>query len=75
MGVRMINEPQLYCEDIFGNFTGIFKEGDCIKVKCNDGKIHEGSIDNIFSDSIELDTEEEGFIGIDFNDIEEVEVW
>jgi hypothetical protein len=75
MGAKMINEPQLYCEDIFGNFTGMFKQGDCIRVKYTDGKIREGSIDNIFSDSVELDTEDYGFIEISFNDIEEVEVW
>lgn len=74
MSIKVIKEPQLFCEDSVGNFVGIFKEGDCIKIKLKDGEKYEGTIDIIFSDFIELDTEK-GFFVTKLEDIDEIKEW
>jgi hypothetical protein len=72
MKISIINNPQLYCEDESENFIGLFKKGDDINIKCIDGNKYEGSIDNIFPDSVELDTEE-GYIKIKLDNIYNLE--
>jgi len=70
----IINEPKLLCEDSVGDVVGIFKEGDNVKIKLSIGNERYGTIDNIFSDCIELDTED-GFFSIELNDIDKIEEW
>lgn len=56
MGAKYIFEPQLYCEDSFGNFTCIVKEGDRVSIKIRNGKTIYGRVDSIYENMITVDT-------------------
>lgn len=71
MAVKIINEPKLYCEDIYGNFTGIFEEGDYITVEINDCFV-KGTLEHIYSDSIEIEDFDYELYVIKLKDIIEV---
>lgn len=64
MGAKYIVEPQLYCEDSFGNFTCIVKEGDRVRIKIVSGREIYGRIDSI----------EEKIITIEDSDCESHEI-
>jgi len=71
MKIKIINTPQLFCEDFNGDFIGVFEEGDSVKVKLNNAKEIKGVLDDIFGDTIELVTDDD-FITIKLEDIEEI---
>lgn len=58
MGVKVIQEPQLYCEDSIGNFVCILKEGDNAEIKLKDGSIHDIKIHNIDDNCIDVENED-----------------
>lgn len=71
MAIKVIQEPQLYCEDVYGNFTGLFKQGDHINVSLIDGFI-KGSLDCIYIDSIMVEDCDYETIVIKIEDIVEI---
>lgn len=71
MAVKIINEPKLYCEDSYGNFTGIFEQGDYITVEIDDCFV-KGTLEYIWSDSIEVEDFDYEVLTINIEDIIEV---
>ena len=63
---------RIYSQDEVGNFTGLFSEGNDVKITFINKTIYKGMIKAIFEDDILLKTEDD-CLYIDINDILKVE--
>lgn len=73
MGVRVITEPKIYCEDYKGNFSLMCGEGDCVVITTRDKELYEGEIDQICCKSVVIIDDDYNVHEITIDNIEEVE--
>lgn len=67
----IITELKIFGTDEFDNFTGMFGDGDYVKISTDDGTF-EGSI-NVQSDYVELEDNDFEIHKIDVDDIKNIE--
>jgi len=73
MAGKRIEEIRFYAEDSSGNFVGLYEEGNWITLHLTNGKSLNGKIEHIDVYNIYIETDDYEIIGVQYDDIVNVE--
>lgn len=68
---KIIKELKIFGEDIYGNFTGMFSEGDYVVIKAL-SNTYDCKIENIYDDIVEIEIDDYEYLNISIDDIDEI---